>query len=111
MKYFIYQHSNFLLGQENEGISEVSSEQLTLAHGNADVTRVRNVLFSHFKISQQFFRLLTEESLELSADSDLACRVKLEGGKKKFNLSFGCVLYEEREKINFMITFDKIIAQ
>jgi hypothetical protein len=39
------------------------------------VTRVRNVLFSHFRISQQFFKLLTEESLELSADSDLACKV------------------------------------
>jgi len=46
--------------------------QLTFAHGNADVTSVRNVLFSHFRISQQFFKLLTEESLELSADSDLA---------------------------------------
>lgn len=46
--------------------------QLTLAHGNADVTSVRNVLFSHFRISQQFFKLLTEESLELNADSDLA---------------------------------------
>jgi hypothetical protein len=52
--------------------------QLTLAHGNADVTSVRNVLFSHFRISQQFFKLLTEESLELSADSDLACKVKFQ---------------------------------
>jgi hypothetical protein len=32
-------------------------------------------LFSHFSISQQFFKLLTEESLELSADSDLACKI------------------------------------
>jgi hypothetical protein len=57
---------------------EVITQQLTLAHGNADVTRVRNVLFSHFSISQQFFKLLTEESLELSADSDRACKIILE---------------------------------
>jgi len=42
------------------------------------VTSVRNVLFSHFRISQQFFKLLTEESLELSADSDLAYKVKFQ---------------------------------
>lgn len=48
----------------------------TFEHGNADVTKVRNDLFSHFRISQQFFKLLTEVSLELSADWDLACSAK-----------------------------------
>jgi hypothetical protein len=69
---------------------KASSKKLTLAHGNADVTRVRNVLFSHFRISQQFFKLLTEESLELNADSDLACKVKFQKNICFLAVSLAC---------------------
>lgn len=49
-------------------LSSFKTASWSLAQGKADVTRVKNVLFSHFKISQQFFKLETEESLELKAD-------------------------------------------
>lgn len=44
----------------------------TFADGNADVTRVRKLLLSAFKVSQQFFRLLTDASRVLRAADALA---------------------------------------
>ena len=45
---------------------------LTLGGGKAPVTRVTKEIFSHFNISQQFFKALTEPSLVLNADVALA---------------------------------------
>lgn len=49
---------------------------LALTHGNADVTSVRNVRFSHLRMSQQFFNEVTDACLELSAEEERAWRAK-----------------------------------
>lgn len=49
---------------------------LTLAQGKADVTRVKNVFVSHLRISQQFFKELTDASREDKADGERACSAR-----------------------------------
>ena len=44
--------------------------KVTFADGNAEVTSVRKDLFSHLRISQQFFKLLTLGSRVLKAVSE-----------------------------------------
>ena len=47
-------------------------ELITLGGGNAPVTRVTKEILSHLRISQQFFKALTDPSRVLKADVALA---------------------------------------
>ena len=44
------------------------SKKHTFGGGNAPVTKVTNEILSHLRISQQFFKALTEPSLVLRAE-------------------------------------------
>lgn len=57
-------------------VLKIQKLNFTLIPGNALVTRVRKVLFSHLSISQQCLRLATVASLEDRACECLACSAR-----------------------------------
>ena len=53
-------------------LNSLRRQSCALAGGNAPVTKVTKEIFSHFKISQQFFNALTELSRVLIAEEERA---------------------------------------
>lgn len=63
---------NWNTSKNPECLNSFRSVSWSLEHGNALVTTVKKVLFSHLSISQQCFKLVTLGSLELRACGDFA---------------------------------------